>query len=81
MTGILSKNPSYLLCNRPISLTELEGELKVLFCIKGRLQTQVSTYQWLKLVTYSLSVMMFKITKIYLTISVTLVLFICYFNK
>ncbi len=39
------------------------------------------TYPWSKLVTYGLSVLMLKSLKLSITISATLILFICYFTK
>ncbi len=71
------------------------GDLKILFGLlgdmsisfqlvppsMGHLLTQTITYPWLMLVTYGLSVMMLKSLKLSSTISVTLILFICYFTK
>ncbi len=81
MMGRPTKNTAYILCKRSVSLTDLDSQMIVLFCIKGCLLTQSIIYPWLKLVTYGLSVMMLKSLNVSLTISVTLILFICYFTK
>ncbi len=68
-------NTAYVMCNRSISLRDFDGQLI------GLILTQAFTYPWLKLVTYDLSVMMLKSLKLSLTISLTLILFVCYFTK
>ncbi len=80
-TGRLTKNTAYILCNSSISLTDFEGQLISLILYKDFSTNKTTTFPWLKLVTFGLSVMMLKSLKLSLTISLTLILYICYFTK
>ncbi len=71
-------NTANILCSRSISLADFDGQLIGLILHKG---SSTTSGHWLKLVTYSLSVIMLKSLKLTFTISVTQILFICYFTK
>ncbi len=66
---------------RSVCLTDFDGQLMGLILHKGSSTNSCHYIFRLRLVAYGLSVTMLKSIKLSLTISITLILFICYFTK